>query len=132
MVNLMLSLILAFDHKLWFVLLGALSPYFWLDLSYKTRLGSIVHIQLPIHVLKFILCPERLFLTPKTAQLPQEHIKWLIQQPDEALSIWKVRVVRNGIKYQSITVDHKSTIAFTERIIGRCLTWYVHLGIVPS
>ncbi|KAK4692869.1 hypothetical protein P7C71_g4417, partial [Lecanoromycetidae sp. Uapishka_2] len=54
--------------------------------------------------------------------LPQEHINWLIQQPDKVLSTWKVRMERNGLEYQSITVDHKSTVAFTEKVIGRCLT----------
>lgn len=54
--------------------------------------------------------------------LPQEHIKWITQQPDEKLSLWNVRNARNGIGYMGITVDHKSTIAFTEKIIGRCLT----------
>lgn len=54
--------------------------------------------------------------------LPQEHIGWIAKQTDEVLSIWKFRDLRNGLKYRSIANDPKSTLAFTEKIIHRCLT----------
>lgn len=54
--------------------------------------------------------------------LPQEHVKWINQQSAEVLSLWTVRDMRNALGYMNITVDHKSTINFTEKVIGRCLT----------
>lgn len=58
--------------------------------------------------------------------LPQEHIKWLITQPESKLSIYKVRDERHAIKYLNNSVEHKVTIKFLDNIVGRCLTKNLH------
>ena len=54
--------------------------------------------------------------------LPQNCIKWLATQPDVVLSIWPIRTKRRALGAMMSTVDHKSTIAFLDKIVGRFLT----------
>lgn len=54
--------------------------------------------------------------------LPQQCIKWLATQPDAVLSIWPIRSKRRALGAMMSTVDHKTTIAFLDKIIGRFLT----------
>ena len=54
--------------------------------------------------------------------LPQECIKWLATQPDAVLSIWPIRSKRRALGAMMSTVDHKTTTAFLDNIIGRFLT----------
>ena len=54
--------------------------------------------------------------------LPREYIKWLTTQSDAVLSVWPVRTKRRALGAMMSTVDHKSTIAFMDTIVGRFLT----------
>jgi hypothetical protein len=54
--------------------------------------------------------------------LPQEDIKWLTTQPETVLSVWPVRSKRRALGAMITTVEHKSTIAFMDKIVGRFLT----------
>lgn len=54
--------------------------------------------------------------------LPREHIKWLTTQPETVLSVWPVRSKRRALGAMITTVEHKSTVAFIDNIVGRFLT----------
>ncbi|KAF6232554.1 hypothetical protein HO173_009222 [Letharia columbiana] len=54
--------------------------------------------------------------------LPQDYIKWLTTQSDTVLSVWPVRSKRRALGAMMSTVDHKTTIAFMDKIVGRFLT----------
>ena len=54
--------------------------------------------------------------------LPHEHIKWLTTQPEAILSVWPVRTERRALGAMMSTVDHKETVAFIDKIVGRFLT----------
>lgn len=54
--------------------------------------------------------------------LPREYIKWLTAQPEAVLSIWPIRTKRRALGAMMSTVDHKTTIAFLDKIVGRFLT----------
>ena len=58
--------------------------------------------------------------------VPQEHIKWLITQPDSALSVYKARTERHAFNYLNNSIEHKATIKFVDDIVGRCLTKNLH------
>lgn len=53
--------------------------------------------------------------------LPQQFIKWIVAQPDSVLNIFKVRKERNALGYLAIAEKQKATVAFLDRIVGRCL-----------
>ena len=53
--------------------------------------------------------------------LPQEHISWLIRQPDSVMSQGQVRKERNAIAYLGIDVDYKATMGLINTIINPCL-----------
>ena len=50
--------------------------------------------------------------------LPQEHISWLIRQPDSTLSQWAVRKERNAITYLAISDNYKDTMHLIDKIIN--------------
>lgn len=54
--------------------------------------------------------------------LPHEYIKWLTTQPEAILSVWPVRTERRALGAMMSTVDHKETVAFIDKIVGRFLT----------
>lgn len=54
--------------------------------------------------------------------LPREYIKWITAQPETVLSIWPIRTKRRALGAMMSTVDHKTTVAFLDKIVGRFLT----------
>ncbi|KAL2038268.1 hypothetical protein N7G274_008917 [Stereocaulon virgatum] len=53
--------------------------------------------------------------------LPQEHIAWLIRQPDSRLSQWAARKERNAMRYLSLGGDHMETMALIGKVLNPCL-----------
>lgn len=54
--------------------------------------------------------------------LPHEYIEWLTTRPEAILSVWPVRSERRALGVVMSTVDHKATVAFMDKIVGRFLT----------
>ena len=58
--------------------------------------------------------------------LPQEHIQWLVAQPESILSVRKVQEEKHALKYMNNSIEHKVTVKFLDNVVGRCLTKRLH------
>ena len=58
--------------------------------------------------------------------LPQEHIQWLIAQPESILSVRKLQEEKHAVKYMNNSIEHSVTVKFLDNVVGRCLTKRLH------
>jgi cytochrome P450 len=54
--------------------------------------------------------------------LPQEHIKWFMEQPEALVSHWSARQERHALEYLQIGVDFEDTTNFLTTIIANSLS----------
>ena len=54
--------------------------------------------------------------------LPQEHIKWFLDQPEDLVSHWTARQERHALEYLQIGVDFADTTTFLTTIIANSLS----------